>query len=127
MKSSQHLSGSPTVTHKGKIARLPYAIRTELNTRLRDGQTGPEILAWLNDLPAVRKRMGELFSGKAVSLQNLSEWRRGGYREWLTSQISAAVARPIICQLLRLVPSHPSPAPLGCPPILGQNQEHCYR
>ena len=39
------------MTGNGKIARLPRAIRDELNRRMDDGQTGKELLPWLNGLP----------------------------------------------------------------------------
>ncbi len=77
----------------GKIARLPHAIRTELNQRLRDGEKGTEILAWLNGLPEVRKVMGDHFAGAEVLEINLSRWRQGGYNDWLTEeQTGEAVA-----------------------------------
>jgi hypothetical protein len=74
------------MTRKGKIARLPHALRTEVNTRLHNGQTGPVILKWLNSQPAAKKVWAEHFAGVAASEQNLSEWRTGGYREWLSRQ-----------------------------------------
>lgn len=66
----------------GKIARLPFAIRDEVNTRLLDGQTGKKILPWLNALPEVKKILCEDFEGLAVNDQNLSDWRHGGYADW---------------------------------------------
>lgn len=75
----------------GKIARLPWAVRQELNQRLMDGAAGPEVLAWLNALPEVADSpvregwLGEITDG------NLSEWRAGGYAEWL--QQTMAVER----------------------------------
>ena len=39
----------------GKIARLPHDIREQLNRRLLDGQSGTEILQWVNELPQCRK------------------------------------------------------------------------
>ncbi len=42
------------MTGNGNIARLPRAIRDELNRRVDDGQTGKEILPWLNGLPEVK-------------------------------------------------------------------------
>ena len=72
-----------TETRKGKIARLPHTIRNELNRRLRDGQTGAVILAWLNELPEVKAIMAESFNGEPISDANLSGWRGGGYQDWL--------------------------------------------
>jgi hypothetical protein len=68
---------------RGKIARLPRFFRNQLNIRLDDGQEAAEILLWLNDLPEVRQIMGKHFNGSAISPQNLSAWRQGGFHEWL--------------------------------------------
>jgi hypothetical protein len=70
-------------TRQGKIARLPYDVRMQVNRRLLDGQTGAEILSWLNALPAVQDRLQKLWKGRPISEQNLSEWRMGGYQDWL--------------------------------------------
>lgn len=72
------------MSRKGKIARLPLAIREELNRRLLEGQSGSKILPWLNELPEVKAALEEDFEGLAVRDQNLSEWRKGGFAEWLT-------------------------------------------
>lgn len=67
------------MTRKGKIAQLPFAVREQLNLRLRDGQLSPKILPWLNS------EMG--FKGRAcITDGNLSEWRAGGYQDWLKGQ-----------------------------------------
>ena len=71
------------MSRKGKIARLPHAIREEVNQRLLDGQTAGTILAWLNPLPEATKIWEAHFEGMAASPQNLSEWRIGGYRDWV--------------------------------------------
>ena len=64
----------------GKIDTLPADLRNEINARLDDGQTGAEILPWLNDLPAVKAHLQKKFSGAAITDQNLSNWRLGGYQ-----------------------------------------------
>ena len=69
--------------HLGKIARLPCDIRDELNQRLLDGQTGPEILAWVNEIPAVKQILAAQFDGAAINHRNLSNWRLNGHRRWL--------------------------------------------
>jgi len=33
----------------GKIARLPHAVREELNLRLQDGESGKGLIAWLKE------------------------------------------------------------------------------
>jgi hypothetical protein len=70
------------MTRNGKIARLPGSVRAELNQRLENGEEGPKLLAWLNGLREVRKALQASFDGTAISKQNLSEWRLGGFREW---------------------------------------------
>ena len=72
-----------TTTHNGKIARLPRHIRDELNHRLDDGQPGGRILDWLNALPAVQAAES---GGGPINAQNLSNWRKGGYQDWLKQQ-----------------------------------------
>ena len=47
----------------GKIARLPVAIRTELNQRLRDGESGSTLLPWLNAQPEVVTRLSAELAG----------------------------------------------------------------
>lgn len=74
-----------TRCYRSKIGRLPFAIRNELNERIRDGVGGPEILAWLNGLPSTRKIIRELKSGE-INAQNLTDWRSSGYRDWLEDQ-----------------------------------------
>ena len=66
----------------GKIARLPADIRSELNLRMEKGEEGASLLEWLNGLPEVQKRLQASFDGAALTKQNLSEWRQGGFREW---------------------------------------------
>ena len=77
-----------TRCYRSKIGRLPFAIRNELNERIRDGAGGSEILAWLNGLPSTRKIIRELKSGD-INAQNLTDWRSSGYRDWLEDQCQA--------------------------------------
>ena len=74
--------------YRSKIGRLPFAIRNELNERIRDGVGGPEILAWLNAAKETRKILRELKSGE-INAQNLTDWRSSGYRDWLEDQAQA--------------------------------------
>ena len=69
-----------------KIARLPHDIREDLNRRLYDGKTGPEILTWLNELPVVKEILRAHFGGAPINLPNLSKWRAKGYQRWLKKQ-----------------------------------------
>src|SRR5256885_6727473 len=56
----------------GKIARLPDAVRKIVNQMLDDNCYYRQIAARLAELG---------YSG--IRPQNLSEWRKGGYRDWL--------------------------------------------
>jgi hypothetical protein len=71
----------------GKIARLPKPIREQLNQRLENGESGTSLVAWLNQLPEAQKIITEQFAGKPIRPQNLSEWRKGGYLDWLRHQL----------------------------------------
>ena len=81
------------MTRVGKIARLPREIRGQLNRRLRDGETGRKLVDWLNSLTEVQSILAAEFDGRAVSEQNLSEWKQGGYAEWLVQQEALAQVR----------------------------------
>jgi hypothetical protein len=80
-------------TRNGKIARLPRAVRQELNRRLDDGEQGKKLAAWLNALPEVQAIVAAEFGGKPIREQNLSEWKQGGYRDWVAQQQALEVAR----------------------------------
>lgn len=83
------------MTRNGKIARLPRAIREELNVRLRDGEPGVRLVAWLNAQDMTQRVMASEFGGRPVSEQNLSEWKQGGYVEWLRHEESSALLREL--------------------------------
>lgn len=62
---------------KGNIARLDYDTREVVNRMIRDGRTVKQINAWL-----VKQRIpGAPFEG-----QNFTNWRKGGYKEWLEEE-----------------------------------------
>jgi hypothetical protein len=77
---------------KGKIGRLPFSIRQQLNARMRDGEADVDILPWLNGLPEVKAALKDArFGGvkqttSAISAQNLSEYRARAYQAWLAGQ-----------------------------------------
>jgi hypothetical protein len=74
------------MSRNGKIARLPQGIREELNRRLRDGKAGPALLRWLNELEECQDVLDEEFDGRPITKQNLSEWRQGGYEDWVRKE-----------------------------------------
>ena len=89
-----------TRCYRSKIGRLPFAVRNELNERIRDGAQGAELLAWLNGLKETKRILREMggprsvaasTSGRAasaapVNAQNLTDWRSTGYKDWLEDQ-----------------------------------------
>jgi hypothetical protein len=81
------------MTHIGKIGRLPKAIRDELGVRLEDGLPGSEIVQWLNSLADVQDVLQRYFQGRAITEQNLSEWRQAGHQDWLRRQDASDTAR----------------------------------
>jgi hypothetical protein len=70
------------MARQGKIARQSYAIRQEVNRRLAANSPGNEIIAWLNGLSEVRAVL-QSHGWKPISHSNLSEWRRGGFQDYL--------------------------------------------
>ena len=74
------------MARRGKIARLPKAVRDELNTRLQDGEVGSSLLEWLNGLPEVQQVLTAHFKGELINDVNLSAWRTGGFAEWERAQ-----------------------------------------
>ncbi len=72
-----------TTTRISKISRLPHPIREQLNHRLQNGEMGRTLVKWLNEQPETKTVMTELFNGNSITHQNLSDWRRTGYQDWL--------------------------------------------
>jgi hypothetical protein len=92
-------------TRSGKIARLPAEVRTALNGRIRDGELSPTLLPWLNGQPAVRKILRRDFDDADISPQNLSDWRQGGYRDWLERRQQLEEKRELADYCLELAES----------------------
>ncbi len=74
-----------TRCYRSKIGRLPFAVRNELNERIRDGAQGAELLDWLNGLKETKRILREQKSGP-INAQNLTDWRSTGYKDWLEDQ-----------------------------------------
>src|SRR5580658_951731 len=72
----------------GKIARLPVAIRQELNRRLLNGEPARQLVVWLNGLPEVQAMLAAHFQGQPIGEMNLSRWKNGGYLAWCDQQIA---------------------------------------
>jgi hypothetical protein len=76
-------SASAPAARCGKIARLPVAIRDQVNRRLENNEPAAAVLPWLNGLAETKQILAEQFNHIPISPQNLSDWRQGGFREWL--------------------------------------------
>ena len=70
----------------GKIARLPSRIRNELNQRLLNNEPASEMLPWVNGLQETQQILLAQFGKAEINAQNLSEWRQGGYVDWLAKR-----------------------------------------
>jgi hypothetical protein len=86
------------MTRVGKIARLPEHIREQINCRLQDGEEGRKIISWLNSLDEVKAVLSSSFNSCKITDGNLSEWKRGGYRDWETQQITLDEARRVMSE-----------------------------
>jgi len=95
---NKKIPGVQSSSRVGKIARLPEAIREEINGRLQDGQTAREILGWLNSCAKVKSALAREFGGRPVNAVNLSAWRRGGFRDWQCGQLALAEARRMMAE-----------------------------
>ena len=84
------------MTRLGKIARMPQSIRDALNERLQNGEEGKDLVEWLNGQAEAQEVLRAKFDGRAVSEQNLSEWKQGGYEDWLRLQEDCALARSMM-------------------------------
>src|SRR5579863_8297292 len=84
------------MTRKGKIARLPHDVREELNRRLRDGKSGAALLEWLNQSPKCKKVLAQEFESRPITKQNLSDWKQGGYEDWLRKEESRQHVRALV-------------------------------
>jgi hypothetical protein len=76
----------PMRARTGKIARLPAAIRDELNRRLHNGALGKDLVLWLNALPEAKQVLAERFASRPILEENLSQWRHGGFQDWLREE-----------------------------------------
>jgi hypothetical protein len=74
------------MTRNGKIARLPLAIREELNQRLQNGEQGKLLVDWLNGLPEVQAVLRADFHAQPIAENNLSVWKTGGFTAWERDQ-----------------------------------------
>ena len=78
------------MARRGKIARLPNALRDAVNQRILDGVPAQATIAWLNEKPEVKAILDEYFAGEPINDENFSQWVKGGYEEWRDDEKRAA-------------------------------------
>jgi hypothetical protein len=82
-------------TRTGKIARLPRHIRNQLRSRLDHGERGQPLLEWLSQLPEVKGLTKSHPGGCPLTEQDLSEWKQGGYQQWIEDQQARDLIREL--------------------------------
>jgi len=75
-------AGTTGRARTGKIAKLPSALREELNARLAEGEPTEAILEWLNGHPEARAHLDAHHQGSPITAVNLCRWRQGGFAGW---------------------------------------------
>jgi hypothetical protein len=85
-------------SRNGKIARLPLAIRQQLNQRLQNGERSKDLIQWLNPLPEVQAVLAAQFNGQPIGKENLSRWKTGGYLRWEAEQTAQEAAARLVEQ-----------------------------
>jgi len=93
----------------GKIARLPATVRDQLNCRLHNGALGRDLVPWLNELPEVKQILAECFAGRPILEENLSQWRRGGYQDWLRDEERRVRLHELTAEYSQLGPEQRTP------------------
>jgi hypothetical protein len=86
------------MTRNGKIARLPEQIREQINCRLQNGENGRQIIAWLNSDEGVKALLAQGFDGHEINDTNLSQWKKGGFRDWQARQYAMDEARRVMAE-----------------------------
>ena len=87
------------MARNGKIARLPYALRMQVNERLENGLPGIQIVKWLNKQWEAQKVLENYFGKSPISEQNLTEWKLGGFLEWQKRREAMEVTRELADQV----------------------------
>ena len=62
------------------------------------------LLVWLNGLPEAQQILTTLFDGVPISKHNLSQWRKGGFREWQVREEALKLVPDIVSEADDLQP-----------------------
>src|SRR5260370_42418761 len=90
------------MSRSGKIGRLPLDIREQLNRRLQDGEIGKELVVWLNSVPEVQAVLKAEIGERPGNEPNLSDWRTGGYEDWLVHQETMGQIKQVVAHAKEL-------------------------
>src|SRR5689334_5444823 len=82
----------------GKIARLPKAVREELNRRLEDGEQQSRLVEWLNGRPEVQAVLKAEFDGRPINEPNMTAWAQGGFEDWRRQEESLEAAGRVVAE-----------------------------
>jgi len=88
---------------------LPLDVREELNRRLENGESGTDLVTWLNGHPKAKRVMAASFGGREITEQNLSEWRAGGFQDWLAQEEETDRGQDFVAAAEKLAKSVDSP------------------
>src|SRR5258706_10427068 len=66
----------------GKITQLPAEVREQLNQKMQTADKPAPLLKWLNALPEVQALIAGKFDGHPITKQNLSQYKKHGFRNW---------------------------------------------
>ena len=70
----------------GKIARLPKVLRDQVNLALRDGATAARVIELITEAKAGGTLNGDASEIELPNDQNITNWRDGGFADWLKEQ-----------------------------------------
>ncbi len=84
-------------------------IREQINRRLQDGEIGKELVVWLNSVPEVQAVLKTEFGDRPVNEPNLSDWKAGGYQDWLVHQDTMAQVSLLVASAKALGGASPMP------------------
>ena len=85
-----------------KIALLPENIRQELNRRLQTGENAAHLVEWLNALPEAQAAFVDESSQSAVNEEDVSNWKQGGFSDWLAQQEALTEVRHVVAEAKEL-------------------------
>ena len=71
---------------------MPRDTRQILGERIEDGVPNKELVKWLNESTVVKGILELRFGGRAITEQNLSEWKQTGHVEWRRREERRALA-----------------------------------